>query len=171
MRFQYWTDEEIETLKTLWSKGFNGTYIGAVLRKSRNSVMGQISRLRRKGDDLKNRPVGAVPTKEKTTVVRKKPKRQWVKPAKIPKPILVKEKLPPVNPANTGKNKPVSFANLKRHKCKYVINDGHPSEFLFCGEPTKNLKPFCEYHHAMCYTRAVNYEKSTKHHSLRIPRH
>lgn len=44
--FTFWTDEEIEQLKTLWGIGESGSVIARALGKSRNSIMSKIHRLK-----------------------------------------------------------------------------------------------------------------------------
>jgi hypothetical protein len=53
------------------------------------------------------------------------------------------------------------FQMLKRKSCKYAINNSKVSNgHLFCGEPTKDLSPYCAEHHALCYVSAAKYKTS-----------
>jgi GcrA cell cycle regulator len=169
-----WNEEESEKLTVLWDKGYSASYIGAVLKKSRNAIIGKINRLKEKGYISQKAPrakrsISATVKKEKPpTKIARIPKKTEVI-VKI-KPKLEPKKLPE-NPFIVLGVKPVKFSKLKRNKCKYVINDGHPSDYLFCNADTDTGKPFCDYHHSICYTRAYKNEQPTERRPFRLSRY
>jgi hypothetical protein len=47
----------------------------------------------------------------------------------------------------------LSFSQLRKNSCRFVLNDGKPSSFLFCSAPMKAGSSYCEEHHKICYTK------------------
>ena len=47
----------------------------------------------------------------------------------------------------------LSFSQLRKNSCRFVLNDGKPSSFLFCSAPMKVGSSYCEEHHKICYTK------------------
>ena len=153
--WSYWTEEEIESLRQLWAKGHTGAEIANMLGKSRNAVMGRISRMRERGERL--------PSERE----RKPPK---IKAPKVPKERVTRIVLPPkpkkkieyVNVDYDPNKKYPKFKELGKWQCRYVMNDGHPSQYVFCGADT-DFDSFCPSHKRLCYTKAVkNDNASTK---------
>ena len=52
-----WSDNEIETLTTLWNNGKSAAQIGIVVKRSREAVLGKIHRLKLPYNGTKKRPV------------------------------------------------------------------------------------------------------------------
>lgn len=45
----------------------------------------------------------------------------------------------------------VPFGELKQYnQCRYIVNDGPASHYLFCGKP-KEKGSYCAYHASICY--------------------
>jgi GcrA cell cycle regulator len=152
--WNYWTEEEVENLRQLWAKGHTGAEIASMLGKSRNAVMGRISRMRERGERL--------PSERE----RKPPKPKVAKVPRVRKASIV---LPPtkrvvveyVNVDYDPNKKYPKFQELKKWQCLYVMNDGHASKFVFCGEKT-NFESFCPSHKRLCYTKVVKNDASAK---------
>lgn len=152
--WSYWTEEEIEQLRQFWAKGHTGSEIASMLNKSRNAVMGRISRMRERGERL--------PSERE----RKPPK---IKAAKVPRVrktriIIPKSQKEPVEYVNVDydpNKKYTKFQDLKKWQCRYVMNDGHASQYVFCGEKT-NFESFCPAHKRLCYTKAVKNDTPVK---------
>ena len=146
-------------LKTieLWKKGKTSSEIAATLGITRSAVMGIVNRAREKGlVDYRSKPEKA-PTKSR-------PSRK--------KPSLAKIKLPPLLavPLHTGiksvelipeKIEPVSFQNLTRTMCRFVVNEGKAQEYLFCGRQKFGHNPYCEEHCKECYVNILKYKPQT----------
>ena len=130
-----WTDEKVEKLKNLWTKGHTASQIAEALGDTtRNAVIGKAHRLNlearapSKGSGTsiskENRPVrrGPAPTSRK---------------AKF-QSILLDKNFEPENPK--------SLENLTDETCKWPI--GHPNEekFYFCGRKPEGEFPYCKLH-------------------------
>ena len=130
-----WTDEKVEKLKNLWTKGHTASQIAKALGDTtRNAVIGKAHRLNlearapSKGSGTsiskENRPVrrGPTPTSRK---------------AKF-QSILLDKNFEPENPK--------SLENLTDETCKWPI--GHPNEekFYFCGRKPEGEFPYCKLH-------------------------
>ena len=165
-----WNAEETALLVKLWKQNWSARQIAIKMKKSRNSIIGKIKRVRDKTGEVEKRKTGY---DEKIITVKKKIVRvKSLKQARIPKKEDVDSLFPKREiPVQDGiARKPVPFSKLTRNKCKYVVNEGHPSDYLFCNEATEIGKPFCPYHLSICYTRPTKNGKSSKHNSPNLPR-
>lgn len=130
-----WTDEKVEKLKELWTKGHTASQIAEVLGDTtRNAVIGKAHRLnlearapsKQSGASTtsQNRPIkrGPAPTSRK---------------AKF-QSILLDKNFEPENPK--------SLEDLTDQTCKWPI--GHPNEdkFYFCGRKPEGEFPYCKLH-------------------------
>ena len=130
-----WTDEKVEKLKELWTKGHTASQIAEALGDTtRNAVIGKAHRLnlearapsKQSGASTtsQNRPIkrGPAPTSRK---------------AKF-QSILLDKNFEPENPK--------SLENLTESTCKWPI--GHPNEekFYFCGRKPEGEFPYCKLH-------------------------
>ena len=130
-----WTDEKVEKLKELWTKGHTASQIAESLGgTTRNAVIGKAHRLnlearapsKQSGASTtsQNRPIkrGPAPTSRK---------------AKF-QSILLDKNFEPENPK--------SLENLTESTCKWPI--GHPNEekFYFCGRKPEGEFPYCKLH-------------------------
>ena len=135
-----WTDEKVEKLKNLWTKGHTASQIAEALGDTtRNAVIGKAHRLNlearapSKGSGTsiskENRPVrrGPAPTSRK---------------AKF-QSILLDKNFEPENPK--------SLENLTDETCKWPI--GHPNEksFYFCGRSSLKDFSYCKLHLLYAY--------------------
>jgi GcrA cell cycle regulator len=155
-----WTDERIETLRSLWENGLTASQIAEKLGEglSRNAVIGKAHRL-----GLKARPS---PVKGADSAAAapaaSSPKPAAPKPAPAPKaatpaasapaaPAAVAPRpAPRVVVPVTGSGK-TSLLELSDKVCKWPI--GHPNEvdFHFCGKPTQPGFPYCTDHCLIAY--------------------
>ena len=130
-----WTDEKVEKLKELWTKGHTASQIAAALGDTtRNAVIGKAHRL-----DLEARApskhAGASVARENTQI-RRGPAPTSRK-AKF-QSILLDKNFEPENPK--------SLEELTDTTCKWPI--GHPNEekFYFCGRKPEGEFPYCKLH-------------------------
>ena len=130
-----WTDEKVEKLRDLWTKGQTASRIAEALgNTTRNAVIGKAHRL-----NLEAR----APSKDSGKSVSRdnKPVRRGVAPtsrkAKF-QSILLDKNFEPENPR--------SLENLTDETCKWPI--GHPNEekFYFCGRKSEGEFPYCKLH-------------------------
>jgi len=130
-----WTDEKVEKLRQLWTKGHTASQIAEALGDTtRNAVIGKAHRLnlearapsKQSGASTtsQNRPIkrGPAPTSRK---------------AKF-QSILLDKNFEPENPK--------SLEDLTDQTCKWPI--GHPNEekFYFCGRKPEGEFPYCKLH-------------------------
>lgn len=170
-----WTDERVETLKTMWSDGKSASQIAKELGGvTRNAVIGKVHRL-----GLSNRlpgseeemdagaPNGAEPAEE--TVAEAEPQSQpraaVVEPSPTPRPKPVPgQPLPPQPTASeisaealanlaevAKKSRRLSLMQLTERTCKWPVGDPATEDFWFCGLPCVGGKPYCETHVAVAF--------------------
>jgi hypothetical protein len=128
-----------ELILEMWKKGNSARDIAAAVGKTRNSIMGLIYRLRSKG--LVGYRVEPV-VKQKA---RPMPKNKVSRPPK-----MKKAPIPKVKPLKDSQ--PIPFYKLEHFNCRYIVSDGMPKDFLFCGKVVLSA-PYCTDHRALCYTR------------------
>ena len=130
-----WTNEKVEKLKALWSKGHTASQIAEMLGDTtRNAVIGKAHRL-----NLEAR----APSKKssQTSISVNRPVRRGSAPisrkAKF-QSILLDKNFEPENPK--------SLEELTDQTCKWPI--GHPNEekFYFCGRKPEGEFPYCKLH-------------------------
>ena len=130
-----WTDEKVEKLKALWTKGHTASQIAAALGDTtRNAVIGKAHRL-----DLEAR----APSKHSGASVSRENKQIRRGPAPTSRKakfqsILLDKNFEPENPK--------SLEELTDTTCKWPI--GHPNEekFYFCGRKPEGEFPYCKLH-------------------------
>ena len=130
-----WTDEKVEKLKALWTKGHTASQIAAALGDTtRNAVIGKAHRL-----NLEAR----APSKHSGTSVSRENKQIRRGPAPTSRKakfqsILLDKNFEPENPK--------SLEELTDTTCKWPI--GHPNEekFYFCGRKPEGEFPYCKLH-------------------------
>jgi hypothetical protein len=148
-------DDIKKSIKDLWLTGLTASQISMELCISRGSVMGKIHRMREAGE------IGTRESDVRMGRIRaqtKKLERERVltlfdvmheTPIEKEEAIeLIKELPVPTVPSS----KPIKFDKLTPKSCRYVLNDGDPANFLFCGKQ-KNGRSYCKEHEALCYYR------------------
>ena len=130
-----WTDEKVEKLKELWTKGHTASQIAAALGDTtRNAVIGKAHRL-----NLEAR----APSKHSGASVSRENKQIRRGPAPTSRKakfqsILLDKNFEPENPK--------SLEELTDTTCKWPI--GHPNEekFYVCGRKPEGEFPYCKLH-------------------------
>ena len=130
-----WTQEESETAISLWKAGsLSAKEIGAVISKTRNSVIGYMHRYQIKRDGPaplpKVKPVFGPP---KPRAPRKS--RAKVKPETAPR--LVVRGIEPV-PARG-----VRLIALREYNCRWPLGAAMDAPEFFCGQPKQVGKSYC----------------------------
>ena len=173
-----WTDERVETLKSMWSEGKSASQIAKELGGvTRNAVIGKVHRLGLsnrvggEGDDAA--PVAdpaAEPTAEVVTEAPPQPAAAPIRPvAKDPIPAVRPKPVPgqPTPPQPTSseisaealanlaeiakKARRLTLMQLTERTCKWPVGDPATDDFWFCGLPTVPGKPYCETHVAVAF--------------------
>ena len=172
-----WTDERVETLKTMWGDGKSASQIAKELGGvTRNAVIGKVHRLglsNRAGPAAKpaskDKPapkVEAAPEPEapqKEEPVEAAPVR--VAPIPPRRPIIkAGQPLPPQPSANEVSAEALAnvravektarrlrLMELTERTCKWPIGDPATDDFWFCGHAVQPGKPYCEAHVAVAF--------------------
>ena len=131
-----WTNEKVEKLKELWSKGHTASQIAEMLGDTtRNAVIGKAHRL-----NLEAR----APSKQ-SNLPKSRENKQIIK--RSPAPMSRKAKFQSILlDKNFEAEKPTSLENLTDQTCKWPV--GHPDEesFYFCGRTPVDNFPYCKLH-------------------------
>jgi len=121
-----WTDERVETLKTMWAAGHSCSIIAGELGDiSRNGIIGKIHRLGLPIPDAKRRAILSRP----------------VKPS-IPRPLAVAPPPPPDAPPSLDLN----IEALSDKTCRHPY--GTQAPYTFCGHSVERNSPYCPFHKA-----------------------
>ncbi len=127
---------------SLWKNGLTGSQIGEKLGTTRSAILGLINRLRAAGyveyRAKKPRPKKDAPPKPRKD--RKKKLEQFE--------LLI---VAPVVNAAPEPTKPLTIMELTHRSCRYILNDGKPSSFLYCGKTTEKGS-YCREHYKICFT-------------------
>jgi GcrA cell cycle regulator len=174
-----WTDERVETLKSMWSDGKSASQIAKELGGvTRNAVIGKVHRL-----GLSNRVGGEHPDDMATPAepaffeaAEPVPEVAAPQPVAPPRPVA-REPMPAVRPkpvpgqptppqpsaseisaealANLAeiakKARRLNLMQLTERTCKWPVGDPATDDFWFCGLPTVPGKPYCETHVAVAF--------------------
>ena len=134
-----------DTIVKMWSEGSTGLMIATEIGFTRSSVMGRITKLRAKkiitGPILDARMDALRALATKANVENKTTSRF------NPNPIALRAAFDSLNPSKGGH---VGYDGLTSKSCRYVINEGSATEYLFCGA-TKEKGSYCQHHHNLCY--------------------
>lgn len=147
-------DDYEKRIVELWSQGYSTSMIASQLGRSKNMICGKIFRMREKGFDLSPR---AVVTKVRTETGETKVARRK---STMSKPLLglvfkkkTEERVRPivvVKEKKLSNSRNIKFKHLTSESCRYVVNDGRPEQFIFCGAPQERGS-YCAEHAAICY--------------------
>jgi GcrA cell cycle regulator len=131
-----WTEEKVNKLKDLWTKGHTASQIAEALGDTtRNAVIGKAHRL-----NLEAR----APSKQNTSTSTKLESRPAKRTAQT---MSRKSKFQSILlDKNFESEKPTILENLTEKTCKWPI--GHPDEesFYFCGRSPEAEFPYCKLH-------------------------
>ena len=131
-----WTDEKVEKLKELWTKGHTASQIAEVLgNTTRNAVIGKAHRLNLEARAPSKQSGGALSSRDNRQIKRNPAPTS--RKAKF-QSILLDKNFEPENPK--------SLEELTDTTCKWPI--GHPNEekFYFCGRKPEGEFPYCKLH-------------------------
>ena len=131
-----WTDEKVNKLKELWSKGHTASQIANILGETtRNAVIGKAYRL--------NLEARATSSKNTNTSIKQNQRQ----PKKSNAPMSRKSKFKSILlDKNFEPEKPTSLEELTETTCRWPI--GHPDEegFYFCGRKPIEDFSYCKLH-------------------------
>lgn len=165
-----WDDANVATLKKMWSAGATASIIAAAIPyASRSAVLGKVSRLKLQPRMDRNARA-ATQGVERTTVARSPgvPSRSTpFRPPAKEKPSRIASSIfgnfthakpePVAMPTEAPDGKGIPLIELRDNSCRWPKGDPAEPGFLFCGDPTANLKdgrPYCPFHSRKATDRA-----------------
>lgn len=156
-----WTDEIISDLKRMVTAGQSGSEIARALNIqygrsfTRNSVIGKIHRLSRKGTNLPraHKHVKATMAPKKKQEIRS---RRMKMPPTL-RAVVSNETVPEAPPAN-----PKSLFELEANDCRWPYGDG---PFFFCGgaKEMPGMHAYCAHHAAIAFVHGRRQNRSKQH--------
>lgn len=149
----------------LWHKGHSGLRIAQMLGTSRSAVLGLLKRIRDWGYDTtrtidlnkaEKAAAKSAARKAEAKAMPKKPVERKAPANLVRLAVLRKPPAPPKPKEPEAPKEPllIKFNDLKPHHCRYVMNNGHASTFLFCGK-RKWKGAYCEEHHKIVYVPTI----------------
>jgi hypothetical protein len=146
----------------LWKQGWTSGDIAGQLNLTRNAVMGKLYRFRQAGvidyktkkardaaitvmARTKNRNKQIAEGAELDTIEPEMPLLDWVEAT--------------YEPPKPKERKPAALFDLSYDSCRYSVSGDSAKDFLFCNKPQRQSSPYCDEHHAICYTKHTDKEK------------
>lgn len=165
-----WNDANISTLKKMWSSGHSASQIAAEIPHcTRSAVLGKVSRLKLKPRMAHNARAAAQGV-ERTTVARDGGATRSARIVALrPKPSRITSSLggafapnpatppPPLPTSDPSDGKGITMMQLTGATCRWPKGDPLQDGFLYCGDPSANLKdgqPYCPFHTRKATDRA-----------------
>ncbi len=149
-----WTEAEVDQLKAAWARGESASGIAQSLGRDRNSILGKIHVLRRKGEPIEPRRTGrtALSRGERLEISNRRR-------ARAGKALIAA--LPPVAavvPLASGSVSPkrLSIVEIGPGQCRWPYGNG---PFHFCGHTAVLGKPYCLDHAQIAYQPATPADK------------
>jgi GcrA cell cycle regulator len=152
-----WSDEETEIAVTMWQNGHSGSQIAADprIRRSRNSVIAHIFRLRMKRDDLKpmsRKTVVRTASRRKTPIKAKtkRPDKRLSKPKALPNFPVIDWTAPTIT-VEVPEGQRRQIGELEANQCRYINGDPREAGWHFCHQTQIPGLPYCEAHVQVCF--------------------
>jgi len=156
-----WTDERVARLTKLWAEGLSASQIAADLGGvTRNAVIGKVHRLGLSGR-VKS-------SSSSTARIKRKPRQQTYSSRspgggartigatalKIDADLNVAYALKPQEDVVVPMSKRLTLLQLTEKTCKWPTGDPQYADFHFCGNQTKEEKPYCDFHSRLAFQPA-----------------
>lgn len=138
-----WTDEQVESLRQLWSEGLTANEIAKKLGVTKNSIVGKVHRL-----CLPARP-SPIKTKGEVSeadMIIDSPDENIVD---TQTDIPCQTKKEPKIVEN------IKLIDLDSHTCRWPIGDPRDEDFCFCGKKVRTGQTYCDEHAQMAYVKAI----------------
>ena len=161
-------DDRGKEIAILWAKGLTGAEIAKHMEITRGAVLGKVHRMRESGEitvRLRDQRIRAIRAETQ--------RREAERLANLPPPVenaiyQVEDKAIPLalvnvepagdidmpvafeDPPEPEPMMAIPFEKLTSKSCRFIINSGNPTDFLFCGRAKKG-KSYCEEHMKLCY--------------------
>jgi len=163
------TEDTDSRMIALWEKGLPASQIAKTLGLTRNAVAGKLHRFKFSGKISQQNAIQRLDAIRSNTHQLEKERLTILNAQSNPKLSLYKieDKLislpkvttdPVDDPINmmiceevtAPVGKPVKFDKLTARSCRFIINDGPPQDFLFCGKE-KTGRSYCAEHSKLCH--------------------
>ena len=148
-----WTDERVATLSKLWADGLSASQIAAELGGvTRNAVIGKVHRL-----GLSGRAKPANTSSKRPKAIRRSYNAKPRSAGRDTLPARANTGIP-ARTVITDIEKPeplkLQLVDLTEKTCKWPYGDPATDDFFFCGHPTKEDSPYCDYCSRLAYQQA-----------------
>jgi len=141
-----WSDEDHATMLRLWTDGFSARYIGDLIGRTRNAVLGYIHR-RNINKGIRRAPLAPKVRAPKELGSNRIRLSQVPKTKPQPKDGLTVLALPTVQREYTGAR---PWITRQAFECKFPVS-GAGADTFSCCKPTRLLYGYCEEHEARMY--------------------
>lgn len=144
-----WTEERVETLKTLWAQGLSASQIAKQLGGvTRNAVIGKVHRL-----GLSGRATPSQPRSRVGEVTRPRPAIRTGRSlgTETGEPKTPRFAVRALNAGLGDVSDHAGVLNLTDHICRWPIGDPSEPGFQFCGKKCKPGSPYCDAHAEQAY--------------------
>lgn len=148
-----WTDEAVTIATDLWPHE-TAEFIASLLGCTRNTVIGKMHRLGAEKQRTVAKPGRApraakprAPARPKTVCVRAPVKEAPVAP--LPEAVEIEA-------IEATPSEPVTFANLRSHHCRWVLDRADGLDTLFCGDAAVGTHAWCAHHLGVVYPSLAN---------------
>lgn len=169
---EFWNDERIGILKSLWETDHTASFIGEKLGVTRNAVIGKVHRLGISKKSLRGANTTDIPPEKPKSATRANPPSppQAISP---PTPVVEiasvsePEPAPPLEteaivseaqvetPVDIPASGRVTIFDLKTSSCRWPLGDPQSEQFSFCGKKAITGCPYCPEHSRIAYQPAL----------------
>jgi len=145
----------------LWNSGFTGQMLAEYFGKTRNAILGRLSRLRDAGHNVsvkgqlnpnknKQEKPKLYNTSEERAITRRVKDAIKKLDSRKKKDLTHEDDLIRIDNFDRCKDTRVRIYDLKSHHCRYIIDNRNPDKSWYCGHP-KEVNSYCGYHAKLCY--------------------
>lgn len=147
---KFWTKDEIQTLKNLWSAGKTAAEIAKEIGRPRNGIIGQAHRLglEKRENPVKRRNVIEIPKRTRQTASVNNGLNFKKHHMTIKKENRLAETAG-INQTIYGQGK--RLEDIGHNECRWPIGD---KDYIFCAAPI-HKGCYCENHHKIAYKKQV----------------
>jgi len=142
-----WTEDRVKQLKELWANNMPVNKIRFQLGISADAISkkAQVLGLPDRSASIV-RQGGGLANKLRNKKTRKEPTLLFVSPTFVAK----------------KSHEYKSFIELKNRDCRFIVNDGKPEKYLFCGKKSKDGSSYCETCHRIVYHKPTHNKERLK---------
>jgi GcrA cell cycle regulator len=149
-----WTEDEQLRLEELHKSGMTHSQIGAILGRTRNSIIGRVMRtgLRDKGyrEGYRAKPTYAQRSQAQKEYV---PRRRIAREKSPKSPLAAAlETVAYMEISHPTEMRLIdNIVDLKSNSCRFPIGDPGTESFAYCGNDAIQLLPYCQHHARIAY--------------------